>query len=245
MAEFNFDRIKNLNEQIVRLMLYNDLLLMKDLSHTKKITRLPKSVIYKTKCCFTTSMMMYLLSFVEEKMVYNGYWPYEFEMPEFNPSCAYVLDLVGLSEFITEGSEEIHNTFTSFGHIFTIINNGGKWYIVDSFIGQKEMTKQEIDICHLKIFIENMRADFNNDEWNKMFSVEGICNKTVSVYAKIHEYKWSNTVNERLQELAFMSKNKFVHTMDGVQDKYLGFLDKSKNLYKAKLYLNRMIELFS
>ena len=119
-------------------------------------------------------------------------------------------------------------------HQFIIINDNNKWYIVDSYIGHKELEYKGIDINTFAKFICNMRSKFDIGQWNKFFNVNDSSPNAMSAYCIINQYKYKNTIYEKFLELIVKTRQLLIE--NGSNCKYLYILNNerlSKNICKC------------
>jgi len=174
-------------------------------------TSLTKKEIIKTRCCFVYFYLRHFLSFHSEDLIFNNYYTCDFPIINFHSLYAYEIDFIGLkSMHLFKKDYKIANklkTIESNINHKCILIYIDKWYLIDSYIGNRELTIRPIKILDLIKFIMNIRIVFNSNNWNNYFDTHVESKKTKCIYTKIYKHKWNTTfVNEKIQYIKNLYK---------------------------------------
>ncbi|XWV24574.1 putative ORFan [Tupanvirus deep ocean] len=153
----------------------------------------------KTKCGLHVDCIEYLMGLSNQKNVFDNYY-YEnnYVFDNFKKEYVYVVCIQG----INNSKFNIQCPYTtSIDHQFLLIHYDNNWHLIDSYIGQRGLTKKIIDINKLSEFIQKQRISFDQSQWNEMFNVDIKSDLTSNVYCIINRCQSTKDIKKSYEKL--------------------------------------------
>lgn len=235
-----YDVIQSFSTDIIRLLLYNDIISIDELI-IDEINGYEMKNIIKSKCCFVTKYLSYILDFKNEKFIYHNCRPDEFNIPNFNTKNVYWIKFQGMSKLYSDHCMISEYTNTSTNHEIILLPIENEWYIFDSYNNQRKIERRKVDLNYLIKFINNNRLHFNVAEWNKFFNISIIPDNTVCVTTYIRKYDWNQQiVCKKIKDLVKITKLRLESDPSRISRLYLRLLNEDLDGHKANKFLQQI-----
>ncbi|XWV25804.1 putative orfan [Tupanvirus soda lake] len=155
--------------------------------------------VIKTKCGLQVDCIEYLMGLSNQKIVFdNYYFENNYLFDNFKKENAYILCMQGINK--NKFNTQRYYT-TNIDHQFLLIHDNNNWYIIDSYIGHRELTKKIINVNELSEFIQKQRIIFDQTKWNEMFDVSIKSDNTSNIYCVINRYELTKDIGKNYEKL--------------------------------------------
>lgn len=221
------DRLKELVCPASILLTYLDVLDIDDLFYACMRTNLSTEEVLKTKCGTTFMTIHYLLSFINPVAKINN----------FHSNKAYSVEMQGVSI----NGNMVHRNNT--GHCFILMNDGTNWLMIDSYIGERELSYKIIDPESINNMLSKIRDQFTNNLWLELTGCDTNADDdtTSKMNVLMFEYDYScSNMNERFVEIIESAKKRLNQELIGIDDSYLSLLSPNLDITYANNYLDSL-----
>lgn len=202
------------------LLTYIDHLDIDELFHACHRSKFSTEKVLKTKCGSTLATISYLLSLSNPiGSIIN-----------FNNNKAYTFEIQGVS---------INGRLTNTGHCFILIGSGVNWLTLDSYIGERELSCNIVDLESINKIILDLKEEFSDELWLKLTGSHNndVGEHTSKVKVMIYEYDYSlENINKMFLEVLQKAKTKLNEESEGTDDSYLSLLSTTLNVEDANKY---------
>jgi hypothetical protein len=234
MDNLILEKIKQYHVATIRMLLYLDVLDIDNIFTINEIFELSYENIIETKCNFVFESVGYLLNFFDRKFIFDNYdIGKQNKKIIFDPKYLYVVTMQGMTTI---------NILTDIGHEFILVYVNGKWYIVDSYFGIRNIEYREINIKNFSDMIETCHITFDLENWNNLFKCNETKGRTECFHCVIKIFGWENDLENNFKKLVFKSKNRLENENVGVSDDHLFLLDGELDVNFADNFLDSLLK---
>jgi len=223
----NCSQLELLLYSTVRLLLYLDKLDIDDFYSVCVRTSLSTKEVIETKCGSMQGAISFLLSFSN---------PVEKPL-HFLPNKAYYFELRGKS---------IADTPTDIDHVFTLINDGHDWLIIDSYINCRGFTCRIVTLDSILSILSRLERKFNSESWLQLTECREKDTITEKIDIAVYQYDYSiSTMDSQFIKLIDSAKHRLEHEKIGLSDEYLFLISSNLDPKVADNYLNSLFNLLT